>query len=110
MSLFSLASVLIALAVVSSYINYRYLKLPTTVGVMSVALVVSLAIVGTLVSTRVVGGVMWLVLAWLGVVVFRHVDTFWELIDEILNVVLFLLISLDLLVWWCPRFLSGARR
>ena len=39
-----------------------------------------------------------------------HVDTFWELIDEILNVVLFLLFSLDLLVWWCSRFLSGARR
>ena len=28
----------------------------------------------------------------------RHVDTFWELVDEILNVVLFLLIGLELLV------------
>jgi CPA1 family monovalent cation:H+ antiporter len=28
----------------------------------------------------------------------EHVDTFWELIDEILNVVLFLLIGLELLV------------
>jgi CPA1 family monovalent cation:H+ antiporter len=28
----------------------------------------------------------------------EHVDTFWELVDEILNVVLFLLIGLELLV------------
>ena len=126
MSLFSLASILISLAAVSSYINYRYLKLPTTVGVMLVALVASLALVltgsyaaslreqaatlvaqidfnqvvlhgmlafllfagaiqvkfedlgrewltiaslaifGTLASTCIVGGVMWLVLDWLG--------------------------------------------
>ncbi len=45
MSLFSLISVLISLAAVSSYINYRYIKLPTTVGVMLVALVASLALV-----------------------------------------------------------------
>ena len=38
-------SVLISLAAVSSYINYRYIKLPTTVGVMLVALVASLALV-----------------------------------------------------------------
>lgn len=126
MSLFSLASILISLAAASSYINYRYIKLPTTVGVMLVALVtslalvlagsyaaslreqaatlvaqidfnqvvlhgmlafllfagaiqvkledlrrewltiMSLAIVGTLASTCIVGGVMWLVLGWLG--------------------------------------------
>lgn len=45
MSLFSLISILISLAAVSSYINYRYIKLPTTVGVMLVALVASLALV-----------------------------------------------------------------
>jgi CPA1 family monovalent cation:H+ antiporter len=44
-SLFSLISVLISLAAVSSYVNYRYVKLPTTVGVMLVALVASLALV-----------------------------------------------------------------
>jgi CPA1 family monovalent cation:H+ antiporter len=45
LSLFSLISVLISLAAVSSYVNYRYIKLPTTVGVMLVALVASLGLV-----------------------------------------------------------------
>ncbi len=126
MSFFSLVSILISLAAVLSYVNYRYIKLPTTVGVMLVALVASLtlilvgpyaggfreqaatlvsqidfnqavlhgmlafllfagsikvnlddlgrewlaitllAILGTLLSTCIVGGVTWLVLGWLG--------------------------------------------
>ncbi|MGA7965146.1 MAG: sodium:proton antiporter [Gammaproteobacteria bacterium] len=45
MSFFSLVSILISLAAVSSYVNYRYIKLPTTVGVMLVALVGSLVLV-----------------------------------------------------------------
>ena len=45
MSFFSLVSILISLAAVSSYVNYRYIKLPTTVGVMLMALVASLALV-----------------------------------------------------------------
>jgi len=45
LSLFSLVSILISLAAVSSYVNYRYIKLPTTVGVMLVALVGSLTLV-----------------------------------------------------------------
>ena len=45
MSLFSLVSILIALAAVSSFINYRYIKLPTTIGVMLVALVGSLGLI-----------------------------------------------------------------
>jgi CPA1 family monovalent cation:H+ antiporter len=36
---------LISLAAVSSYVNYRYIKLPTTIGVMLVALVASLTLV-----------------------------------------------------------------
>ena len=126
MSLFSLVSVLISLAAVSSYVNYRYIRLPTTIGVMLVALIASLtlilagpyaggfreqaatlvsridfdqvvlhgmlafllfagtihvnleelrrewltiaslAIVGTLGSTAIVGGATWLALGWLG--------------------------------------------
>jgi len=126
LSLFSLLSILISLAAVSSYVNYRYIKLPTTIGVMLVGLVVSLALIfagpyaggfreqaaalvsqidfnqtvlhgmlafllfagsihvslddlgrewlsiaslavlGTLVSTSIVGGLTWLVLRWLG--------------------------------------------
>ncbi len=41
----SLVSVLISLAAVSSYINYRYIRLPTPVGVMLVALVASLTLI-----------------------------------------------------------------
>jgi len=125
-SFFLLVSILISLAAVSSYLNYRYIKLPTTIGVMLLALVASLtlvlvgpyaggfreqaaelvsqidfnqvvlhgmlgfllfagaihvdldalrrewlpvsllAIVGTLVSTCVTGGLTWLTLGWLG--------------------------------------------
>jgi Na+:H+ antiporter len=43
--LFPLVSILISLAAVSSYINYRYIKLPTAIGVMLVALLASLALV-----------------------------------------------------------------
>ena len=45
MSLFALVSILISLAAVSSWVNYRYIKLPTTVGVTLVALVASLALI-----------------------------------------------------------------
>ena len=45
LSLFSLVSILISLAAVSSYVNYRYIKLPTTIGVMLVALVASLTLI-----------------------------------------------------------------
>jgi Na+:H+ antiporter len=40
-----MVSTLIALAAVSSYVNDRYIKLPTTIGVMLVALVASLALI-----------------------------------------------------------------
>lgn len=136
-----MVSLLISLAAVSSYVNYRYIKLPTTVGVMLVALVASLAlvlvgpyaggfreqatamisridfnevvlhgllafllfagaihvdledlgrewltiaslaIVGTLVATGIVGGVTWLVLGWLGLgIPFLHALLFGALI------------------------------
>lgn len=45
MTLFPLVSILISLAAVSSYVNYRFIKLPTTIGVMLVALVASLALI-----------------------------------------------------------------
>jgi CPA1 family monovalent cation:H+ antiporter len=45
MNFFSLISILITLAAVSSYFNYRYIKLPTTIGVMLVALVASLTLI-----------------------------------------------------------------
>jgi CPA1 family monovalent cation:H+ antiporter len=45
MNFFSMVSTLIVLAAISSYINYRYIRLPTTIGVMLVALVASLALI-----------------------------------------------------------------
>lgn len=45
MTLFELSSLLLTLAAVFSYINYRFIKLPTTIGVMLIAMVVSLVIV-----------------------------------------------------------------
>ncbi len=45
MSFFSLVSILISLAAISSFVNYRYIKLPTTVGVMLVGLIASLTLV-----------------------------------------------------------------
>ena len=45
MSMFALLSTLIALSAVSSYINYRTIKLPTTIGVMLVGLLASLTLI-----------------------------------------------------------------
>ncbi|WP_133011286.1 cation:proton antiporter [Marinomonas flavescens] len=45
MSFFSLISIVITLAAVSSYFNYRYIKLPTSIGVMVVALGASLILI-----------------------------------------------------------------
>lgn len=41
-----LAALLITLAAVFSYINYRFIKLPATIGVMVLALLLSLALMG----------------------------------------------------------------
>lgn len=40
------AALLLSLAAVFSYINYRYVRLPTTIGLMLIALLVSLALLG----------------------------------------------------------------
>ncbi len=45
MGLFQVTAVLITLAAAFSYINYRYLKLPTTIGVMAIALMMSAFII-----------------------------------------------------------------
>ena len=46
MGIFDLTTILMVLTALFSYINYRTLKLPTTIGVMGVSLVVSLGIAG----------------------------------------------------------------
>jgi CPA1 family monovalent cation:H+ antiporter len=45
MNLFDTAAVLITLAALFSYLNYRYLKIPTTIGVMLISLLLSLGVV-----------------------------------------------------------------
>ena len=45
MELFNSFAILITLATVCSFLNYRYLRLPATIGVMLIALVSSLFIV-----------------------------------------------------------------
>jgi CPA1 family monovalent cation:H+ antiporter len=45
MSLFALLSVLVVLAAACSYLNYRYLRLPPTIGVMITALVISVLVI-----------------------------------------------------------------
>ncbi len=44
MSLFEIVSLLLCLAAVFSYINYKYIKLPTTIGIMLLSLLFSLAL------------------------------------------------------------------
>ncbi len=46
MGLFEIASVLIVLTALFSYVNYRTVGLPTTVGVMVISMLVSLGIAG----------------------------------------------------------------
>jgi CPA1 family monovalent cation:H+ antiporter len=45
MSLFDLVAALLVLTAVLSYVNYRFLKLPTTIGVMALTLLASVAVV-----------------------------------------------------------------
>lgn len=45
MTLFDTISILITLSAVLSYVNYRYVRLPTTIGLMLIALSISLAMI-----------------------------------------------------------------
>jgi len=45
MDFFQITSILIVLAAAFSYINCKYIKLPTTIGVMLIALITSLALI-----------------------------------------------------------------
>jgi len=46
MSIFNIFALFITIAAIASYINYRYIRLPSTIGVMVIGLVMSLTIVG----------------------------------------------------------------
>ena len=45
MSLFAIISILLTLAALFSYINHRWIRLPTTIGLMVIALVMSLLLI-----------------------------------------------------------------
>ena len=45
MSIINTIAILISLAAIFSYINYKYLKIPSTIGLLAIALLMSLAIV-----------------------------------------------------------------
>ncbi|MDZ4343955.1 MAG: cation:proton antiporter [Candidatus Binatia bacterium] len=46
MSIFNILSILLTLSAVFSYINHRYIGLPTTIGLMVIALLMSLGLIG----------------------------------------------------------------
>jgi CPA1 family monovalent cation:H+ antiporter len=46
MTLIQIVALLITLAALFSYVNFRWIKLPTTIGVMLISLLVSLALFG----------------------------------------------------------------
>ncbi|MBW1770353.1 MAG: sodium:proton antiporter, partial [Deltaproteobacteria bacterium] len=45
MKLFDILAVLVTLSAAFSYLNYRYVRLPTTIGLMLIALVMSLGLI-----------------------------------------------------------------
>ncbi len=45
MDMLNTLSILITLAALFSYINYRYIKLPTTIGIMLIALIISAGLI-----------------------------------------------------------------
>ena len=79
---FQLAALLVSLAALFGYLNHRLLRLPQTIGVMSAALIASLAllIAGAVTSTGVVGVLQGLL---------RQVDLRYLVLDVLLGFLLF---------------------
>ncbi len=46
MQLYNLITIIIVLTAVLGYINFRFLKLPTTIGIMIISIAASLVVVG----------------------------------------------------------------
>ncbi len=66
MTLFDIAAILITLSAVFSYLNHRYIRLPTTIGIMAIALAMSLVL---------------LALGWLGLGLEAQADNLLRSID-----------------------------
>ena len=46
MNIFDIAAILLTLAAVFGYLNFRFLRLPQTIGILAIALVSSLVVLG----------------------------------------------------------------
>jgi CPA1 family monovalent cation:H+ antiporter len=78
---FDLIAILLTLSAVFSYVNHRYIRLPTIIGLMLIALLLSLALIGL----RALGfGAGWPVLGWL-----RQIDFDDALLHGMLSFLLF---------------------
>jgi len=82
MDVLNIAALLISLAAIFSYLNYRFIKLPTTIGVMLIALLLSLG----LLLSRYLG---WEELQFRAEAVLRGVDFHETLMDGMLSFLLF---------------------
>ena len=109
MTLYSAFALLLALAAGFGYLNHRFLRLPATIGLMVLSLLLSLVLVGL--GKADVGGVLRtsgpLAMVVAGLLIgncarngtmsntsLDYVHKFWELTDRVLNVLLFALIGL----------------
>ena len=52
MQLFDILAILVTLSAAFSYFNYRYIRLPTTIGLMLIALVMSLGLIGSVILEK----------------------------------------------------------
>jgi len=81
MSLFDLVAVLLTLAALFSYINHKMIRLPTTIGVMLIALVMSLA--------TIIGGWFGIIEKQYAVKLIGHIDFNETLLHGMLSFLLF---------------------
>jgi len=85
--MFDVAVSCLVLTALLSYLNHRFIGWPTTIGVMSIALLLSLALFG-FIGNHVRALAM-------SNKTRQNVDMLWELLDSMLNAVLFVLIGLE---------------
>ena len=119
MKIFEITALLMVLTALFSFINYRVLRMPTTIGVMFIAL--ALVMGGYALADRIhTSGPIAIVVAGLLIgnqgrefamseTTREHLDDFWELVDEILNALLFMLIGLEMLImpFTAALFIAG---
>ncbi|MGH7890693.1 MAG: cation:proton antiporter [Thermodesulfobacteriota bacterium] len=113
MNLFVVFTILITLTAVFSFVNEAFIKLPTTIGVMLASLASSILIIGfgyLLAEQFDVSAPLTCVVAGLFLArrrrlmpdsadhVRSYVKSLWEVIDDVMNAILFVLIGLEALV------------